>query len=350
MNVKSTDWDTHAHRVFESKRMKFASSTDERLRVQQKLQLPDLGPRKDYGIRIEGPAARDVDDVLRTRWDQALKDHEMYWEHASAFETGPVPDPIPGGLPCQVVATLPPPIAERSILETWTKALANATSYIYIEDQYYRMPVLNEVILKTLKDRSWVKLIVVTKPISISDGGKKYTIESDRLFRDAVPDQYLLLKLLSFDAVRRDAPVEGDEQDVFYFQDIDTHSKILIVDDLYLSVGSCNKNNRGLLYEGELNASVLDAAWTREARVRIFRNLMGDRLADQVTDDVEATFTLMKTTAEANAKVQAWWEANGPTLKPEDVEAAAAAHRPDGFLYPLEFTDDYLLDVGPDAF
>ncbi len=356
MNVKSTDWDTSDHRVFDSRRMKFDTPSEERLRVQEKRQLPDLGPRKDYGIRLEGPAAADVDDVLWVRWDLALAEGAMYAEHATPFPR-PVPTgswdwSVPQGRPLvQVVATLPPPIEEQSILETWARALRNAASYIYIEDQYWRMPILNSVILQTLRERPWVTLVVVTKPVSLADGAKKWTVETDRAFREEAGDRYLLLQLKSFDAVPRAGPSEPDsETATFYFVDMDVHSKMLIVDDEYLSVGSCNKNNRGLLYEGELNVSVWDPEWVREARRRIYRNLVGPERASEVGDDPAANFALLKDIAEHNASVEAWWHANGPGLDAASVTAAAQEHRPHGFVYPLSFTSDYLIEVGPDVF
>ena len=351
MNVKSTDWDTNDHRVFDSRRMKFASTGDERQRVAQKRQLPDLGPRKDYGVRIEGPAARDVDDVLRVRWDLGLTAHDLYWDHATPFTVPATPEPGAGTTTVQVVVTLPQPIAEQSILETWTKALRNATRYIYIEDQYFRMPMVTDVIVKALNDHPALRLIVVTKPMTATDGGKKWTVVCDDVLRAAAGDRYLLLQLRSFDAVSRpQAAAEGDESATFYFQDMDTHSKILMVDDEYLSVGSCNKNNRGLLYEGELNVAVHDQAWVTGARQRIFRNLVGPALEAQITDDDAANFALLKATADANAAVEAWWRSAGTGIDPATAEDAAIAHHPAGFVYPLAFTPDALMDVGPDAF
>jgi len=351
MNVKSTDWDTEDHLVFEPRRMKFQSTTEERHRVAQKLQLPDLGPRKDYGVRLEGPGATDAEDVLRVRWAQGIKDKSMYHENAAPFDLLPRPDPWSPGVLVQVTPTLPEPIAEQSILATWTKALARAEKYIYIEDQYFRMPLLDAVIYDAMVARPELTLIVVTKPVSATDGGKKYTVQADHLYRDNFPDRYLMLQFKAFDAVPRTvAPQAGDETASFYFQDMDTHSKILIVDDVFLSVGSCNKNNRGVLYEGELNVAALDADWVRAQRERIYRNFLGPRLADLVGDDPLANFVLIRDTAAANAEAEAWWLASDESLSPEDVAQAAIAHRPDGFAYPLTFTDEYLLEVGPDAF
>jgi phosphatidylserine/phosphatidylglycerophosphate/cardiolipin synthase-like enzyme len=273
----------------------------------------------------------------------------MYAEHSSPFQTPALAAPA-GGTTLQVVATLPPPIAEQSILETWRKALAHAQRYIYIEDQYFRMPILNDLIARRLRDVPELRLIVITKPVTPADGGKKYTVQSDDLFRATAPDRYLLLQLKSFDAVPRGEVAQGDESASFYFADMDVHSKILMVDDEYLSVGSCNKNNRGLLYEGELNVAVHDPAWVTEARREVFRNLVGPERAGDVSDDAATSFTLLRVIAEDNAAKEEWWRTHGPGLDQAEVESFATGMRPQGFVYPLALTPDYLLDVGPDAF
>lgn len=141
-----------------------------------------------------------------------------------------------------------------------------------------------------------------------------------------------------------------DDTASFYFVDMDVHSKMLIVDDEYLSVGSCNKDNRGLLYEGELNVSVWDPEWVREARRRVYRNLVGPARAPEVGDDPAANLALLKDVAERNASLEAWWHANGAGLDAQGVAAVAQAKRPDGFVYPLSFTPDYVIEVGPDVF
>lgn len=348
MNTKSTDWDSNEHLVFDPRRMDFDASTAEREAVLDREELPDLGPRKDYVIRIAGPCVTDVDDVFATRWEEARASGAAYSENTTPL----VPQGYGGGLTgdayAQVVATMPEPWAEMSILESMAKAVANAESYIYIEDQYWRAPVLNDAIIETLLQRPWVKLIVVTKQVSSLDGGAKYTYLTDQLFRDLVPDQYLLIQLKSFDVVAEEGWIWDTRE--LYVQDIDVHSKITIVDDRYLAVGSANKNNRGFLFEGELDVAVLDDTLARDARERIFRNLVGPALASQVGDDADANFALLQATAAANEALVEDWEVWIDELDVDDIQDLAASYRPDGFVYPLTTRDEWLLDVGPDLF
>jgi phospholipase D1/2 len=267
--------------------------------------------------------------VLKRRWDLGLQAGALFPGDHTPYELLP-PGPEAGTLTGQVVATLPSPIAERAIFETQAKAVARARNFIYIEDQYFRAPILDELIVKRMEENPDVHLVVVTKPVSAADGGKKWTWLSDQAYRTRFPDRYLLLQLKTFDI----------EAGVPYFVPIDTHSKITIVDDDYVTAGSANKNNRGYLYEGELNAAVWDVGFGREARTRVLRNLVGTREAEITPDaDGAALFAVLKSLSEENAAAEA--------ALLEDADAAA---RPVGFVYPLEITEDYAVDVGPDVF
>ena len=348
MNTKSVDWDTHDHLVFDHRRMEFDASTEERLEVYNHWELPDFGPRRDYMIRIDGPLVTDVDDVFHTRWECARLTDAAYSEYTTEFQPQPYGGSGQGTLFAQLQATMPEPWAEMSILESQLKALANAESYIFIEDQYWRATRINEAIINTLAERPWVKLIVISKTVADYDGGAKYTYLTDQMFREIFPDQYLYLQLKTFEVVAEEG-MFWDTRDL-YFDAIDTHSKIMIVDDRYLSVGSANKNNRALLYDGELNVAVLDDVWVRDQRQWLFENLVGPDRASQVSDDPDANFELFAETARVNEELETAWGDWIDTLEVDVILDLAEDFRPDGYLYTLEQSDNYWWDIGPDMF
>jgi phosphatidylserine/phosphatidylglycerophosphate/cardiolipin synthase-like enzyme len=189
----------------------------------------------------------------------------------------------------------------------------------------------------------------VTQPVSDSDGGAKYTYLSDAVFRARYPGRYLLLQLAS---------VELTVSEGWWWDDVAVevapifvHSKLRLVDDRYLSVGSCNMNNRGYLYEGELNVAVLDSDVAADARRRVFAHLVGAERAALLTDDARNNFDVLAMVAEDNAAVLSAWETRASDLDDADeAEAAWASERPSGFVYPLQIGDGYWWDVGPDAF
>ena len=352
MNVKSADWDSSEHRVYDARRMKFQTANPERWAVDDREALPDLPPRKDYGVRLQGPVVADVLDVFAARWAEGRAAGAAFAEHSTALPAGPTPVlDAAGPYTVQLQATLPAPFYETSILESHLKALGQAQDYIFIEDQYFRAPVLHEAMVASMDAHPELRLVVVTPDVALADGGKKYTIEADQLFRRRYPDRYLLLELYSHDV--RFGPetpgADGTDGGRPHFVPINLHSKMMLVDDRYVSVGSANKNNRGYLYEAELNVSLHEPAFVAEARARIMANLLGPGSEKVAGGPFAVTFEHLRRRAEANAAArQAWRDLDAPPTRAELGEHPEWTPR--GFVYPLVLSDEYLLEVGPDAF
>lgn len=348
MNTKQSDWDTSEHLVFDPRRMDPDADSADRDDVLAELSLPDNEPRKDYGVRLEGPAARDVEDVLLQRWDAGLAGGDLYADRATPFSLDAAPSSPPGSVPVQVVATMPSPWSDMSILETHAKAVAQAREYIFIEDQYFRSPRMNAHLVAAMDANPELVLIVVTQPVSTTDGGAKYTYLADATFRSLYPERYLLLQLKAAELTTEEGwwsdTVEVVAENIF------VHSKLRLVDDRYLSVGSCNMNNRGYLYEGELNVVVLDDATTRGVRRDVFANLVGPDWEGMLSDDPRNNLDVFAMAAASNADILASWDADGADLSAAEAEASWPRYRPSGFVYPLQIESDYVFDVGPDAF
>lgn len=348
MNTKATDWDDLRLAVFNEKRMDFESTNPERLDVLFRKALPDLGPRKDYMVRIEGPMVQDVEAVVAARWEASRTAGALFAENATPFTVLPRPAEPAAGVLSQLVVTLPEPVAEMSIRETHAKAFAQARDYIYIEDQYFRAPLMQDVIVARMLEVPDLRLIVVTKEVGTLDGGLKFTYLGDALLRALFPDRYLLLVLKTADLVT-EVGTFFDTVDV-HLVNVDVHSKIRIVDDRYVSLGSCNFNNRGYLFEGEMNVSIFDENVGRDTRERVFAQIAGPIWAAQLTGDAINDFDVLKRAAEDNEAIMAWWELNAGSLDAPQADAARLQSWPTGFVYPLTISPDYLLEVGPDMF
>lgn len=333
MNVKSSDWDTEQHAVFDARRMKFKSTLEERLAVQNKMALPDLGPRKDSGIRLAGPGARDIDEILGMRWDWGRQMGHMFSEYTEPFPfLYVVPEP-PDGIQVQVVATMPEPFGERSILESLDKAFRNAQDLIYIEDQYFRVPLLLPALEESLANHPDLCIIVATKPVSNLDGAKKWTVVMDEALHLMAGDRYLLVHMKVSGQAHPDSGLGR------VWQEMDIHTKLTVVDDIYFSVGSANKNNRGLLYEGELNATVLDQPFVSQLRQRILVNASGDDQFDWAGSPGCLALARLKEIAEANE-----------ALELAQQQGLRLDEEPSGFVQPLTIPPGYLMEIGPDAF
>lgn len=345
MNLRPVDWDTDAHEVFEPRRMAIDATTAERLAVADGDALPDSGPRKDFMTRIEGPVVQDVDEVFQIRWETQLDSSVMYAENATPFEIVRDQPVFPDGVQAQITATLPQPYWEHAIAESWFNAVANAERYIFIEDQYFRVPMLVDLIIERMNEIPSLELVVITKPVNeYTDPGCEWSYRTTEELSTRFPTRYHLFELRSFDTEVTFGFDETEER----FTSIDVHSKMLIVDDVFLSVGSANKNNRGIVYEGELNVAVYDATWVREQRRRILALILPPGVTP--ADGTTAWVTQLETAAAANQAVWNNWDAEGGDIS-LDGDPLPAAYRPAGFIYPLGFRETrfcLLKGIGPD--
>lgn len=344
MNFRRVDWDTSDHKVFDHRRMLYGATKADREAVMEKKKLPDMGPRKDYILRVQGPAAQDVADVFQIRWAQQLADGVTYADKSTPFTVERNLAPA-GNHQVQVTATLPQPFWEHAIAESWFNAIAMAEQFIFIEDQYFRMPMLNDVIVERMNAKPNLRLIVITKPVSEwTDPGCAWTHQSHELFKSNFPDRYMMLQLKAFDTV----VTWGINETESRYQDMDVHSKMLIVDDKFMSVGSCNKNNRGMVYEGEMNVAVLDPAWVRSERRRVFANVLP--VGTPATDDMSTWWGQFEAAAAWNDQVYANWEAAGFDINLNGAPLPTE-YTPDGLVHTLDFrtlSDCFIESVGPD--
>lgn len=342
MNLRPVDWDDHEHRIYNPKRMAFDQSQSRRNDVVNKSRKPDYGPRKDYMLRIEGPAAQDVNDVFHRRWDYLMDSGVSYSAQNTRFDVDRSATERDGGAQVQITTTLPAPFDERSIGETWFNAVRQAERYIFIEDQYFRVPMLIDAIVARMQERPELRLFVITKQVSAStDPGCAPTARMDAAFRYRFFNRYALVQLRSFDVTGATVAIDETDAD---FTDIDVHSKMLIVDDVFMSVGSANKNNRGILYEAEMNAAVVDPTFVSAARRRILANLLGPDVAP--SDDAATWFSQLTTAASTNDAVYARWEAEGMDL---DLNGAPVPPEfvPHGFLYSLTVPAEGACSIRP---
>ncbi|MEZ4475552.1 MAG: phospholipase D family protein [bacterium] len=345
-NTQDDYWDTAEHAVFEPRRMPVDADAAAREAVAQRSMLPEFRPFQDYALRIEGPAVGAVEDVYASLWNLARARLSPFHENTSAFEPGAPPAPT-GTVAVQIQATVPPPLAEQSILDGHRRALAQARRYILIEDQYWRATRLLDDFVAALERSPELVLIVVTNELAYTDGGKQWTMVMDEALRAVAPDRYLLLQRRAFDV--QTAAEAADGEAALHDQPVYNHAKLALIDDTWLSVGSANKNNRSLLYDGEINAVVVDAEAATAARRRILADWLGPVRADALGDDMRANLGLLQRTAEENAALVQGWKDRWPGLRDADIEADRAL-RPVGTLFPYRPEGDFLIDVGPDIY
>ncbi|KAG7386870.1 hypothetical protein PHYPSEUDO_015180 [Phytophthora pseudosyringae] len=245
----------------------------------------------DAHVRIHGPAAKDVAANFLARWNsdykptQGLAHDLLDFENPSYSDLAPLnyasskADSSLGLQNVQIVRTFScqyrhyeefAPHGENSLFQARVKALKNAKNFIYIEDQYFILvPELLDAILEVMPTIQRL-IVVAQRPISESKatGYEKY------LFDMLAPIQKLYPNKLQVYSTKKDL-------------NLYIHSKVVIVDDVYLSVGSANWNRRSMTSDSELAANIIDDVTVnspdgvtvlkaaRDFRIRKFQEMTG---------------------------------------------------------------------------
>lgn len=150
------------------------------------------------------------------------------------------------------------------------KAIRNAKNYIYIEDQYFILvPELLDALMEVMPKIQ--RLIVVANALDFklrATGYEKYLYDMVSPLLEAFPNKFNLY-------------TTKKKLNIYI------HSKIVIIDDVYLSVGSSNWNRRGMTSDSEMNANIVDTntvnspdgvivnKFARDYRIRKFQEMTG---------------------------------------------------------------------------
>lgn len=226
----------------------------------------DRPPWHDVQIELRGPVVDDVIETFRERWnDPTPLDTPAPWRrvlHRVATEprepsglAPPRPIPVQGHCVAQVLRTYPAvrrsyPFAtrgERSIARAYAKAFSRAKRLIYIEDQYLWSSHATGLLLDALVSEPALRLVLVVPRYPDPDG--RIAGGASRLGRERVLDA---LSRVSRERVGV-YDLENEAGSPIY-----VHSKVCIVDDVWLAVGSDNLNRRSWTHDSEISCALID--------------------------------------------------------------------------------------------
>ncbi|HEX2216636.1 MAG TPA: phospholipase D-like domain-containing protein, partial [Xanthobacteraceae bacterium] len=255
------------------------------------------GPFHDVQAMVDGAAARALAELVRERWARASCDS------TAAIE--PLGDPWPDSvdpdfrdIDVGIARTLPlyqDQDEVREVEELFCDSICAAQNTIYIENQFVTCTRVGEHLARTLRRRPELEALIVG-PRNYGSWIESHTMRSGRIrflrmLEDAgVSDRVRFM----YPEVRA-----GDR-----ISDTMIHSKVCIVDDRLLRVGSANLNNRSMGADTECDLAF--AARTPEQRQRILhiRNkLVGEHCgvgADEIAAALERTGSLIRTVTEVS--------------------------------------------------
>jgi len=258
----------------------------------------------DVAVKLEGEIVADVEHNFRQRWQGAGQRSHSPSVSDVLPHREPAHDPVWNG-PAQVVRTIPAGVyaavrrGEFGIHHTYLAAFKNARRFIYIENQYLWSPQVMDVLLEQMqRPRTEPFRLVIVLPAGAHSGKWDNDRHVNRL-RSVDGGR----GIVSVYALYASGPSAG--MHAFRYRPVYVHAKVAIIDDEWLTVGSANLNNRGLITDSELNVVVQDHELAAKLRI----NLWAEHLAlscDEVeqTDAIALIDHTWRGRAQANAAIQ----------------------------------------------
>lgn len=280
MNFRRGDWDTAEHRY------------DEPLRENER-------PRHDISAKIVGDCVQDVEYNFIERWNTV----------PGVKKITPLPPIKKTKIAqfnkiknAQIIRTVDS--KESSILEMYKNAISNAHLYIYIENQYFRSPEIAQEIAKAIVERKKTNkdlqvLIAIEPDESYFSPSRVYLSECFQILKPFFPNQVPIYKLMVdkfqyqkyFDILNWSTKYKGKAS----YKVINIHSKLMIIDDYFMTIGSANINKRSWNADSEINIAIIDPDKAKNLRIKLWSAHLGVS-ANSVTD-VKKAVDLWKKTA-----------------------------------------------------
>jgi phosphatidylserine/phosphatidylglycerophosphate/cardiolipin synthase-like enzyme len=207
------------------------------------------GPRHDVMAAVDGQAARALAEQARSRWHTATgRSLAPVEARHVTWPTGLHPTLC--DVEVGIARTLPelenrPEVREVEALNL--AAIATARHTIYLENQYLAARRIAEALAERLREPDGPEIVIVL-PRSGNNRLERETMDSAR--------HRLLQMLLDADEHGRLGvywPVTDGGTPIY------VHSKVMVIDDRLLRIGSSNFNNRSLGFDSECDVAIEDA-------------------------------------------------------------------------------------------
>jgi phosphatidylserine/phosphatidylglycerophosphate/cardiolipin synthase-like enzyme/uncharacterized membrane protein YdjX (TVP38/TMEM64 family) len=264
-------------------------------------------PFHDVQAMVDGAAARALAELVRARWSQASLDFPT--------EIAPCGDPWPDDVTPDlrdvdvgIARTLPvygghPEVREVETL--FCDSISAARRTIYIENQFVTCTKVGKHLARALRERPDLEAVIVA-PRRYTSWIEQRTMRNGRIrflqmLREAGVDERVRLL---YPEVRKED--RGSDTMI--------HSKVCIVDDRLLRIGSANLNNRSMGMDTECDIAIEANGEGQRKHIANVRNRL---LADHCGAGVEAVARTLKETGSLIRTAESL-SRNGHALRPID--------------------------------
>lgn len=221
---------------------------------------PEVGKWRDMQVRIQGPAVKEFEHIFSVMWYDVSGE---ILELNPAYDTKNTSnDDVP------LIVTDRQPHFQSSVMrDTYTLAIDNAKELIQIVNPYpMNVRKIRRALYRALKRGVRVEMMVSTRC-------------DDKLVPEILAIE--MKKLMNRGA------------HVYYYEEGFHHTKVMMVDGTYSTVGSTNLDGRSLVFDFEINAFVFDEDVTRQFQ-QIFEEDRDFRCTELTEENFKSRFSLRR--------------------------------------------------------
>jgi phosphatidylserine/phosphatidylglycerophosphate/cardiolipin synthase-like enzyme/uncharacterized membrane protein YdjX (TVP38/TMEM64 family) len=306
MDVTSARWDTIEHRPEDPRR-----------------KLPNgkpYPPYHDVQMVVDRELAESVGEVARKRWLWATGED---LPAVSGLENDPWPDTVEPDLRdvAGSVALTFPRFKGRSevrdVEALYKREIASARSHIYIENQYLTSSSIQQALIDRLKEEGGPEIVIILTRMT---SGLLEQLVMEPLQSDILDSLY---KADEHDRLGVYCPFADGKGEV----PVKVHSKLMIADDTFFTVGSANLNERSMGLDSECNLAMRpteQASAIREIRHKLLAHHLGVAPAEYGAEESSGKGILgaVKALGEDNGRLRPEAQTRGDSPLPVDPEVA----------------------------
>lgn len=256
-------WDTRDHLVDNPHRLEPAGKLD-------KEKFKSYQPNHDIQICLAGPAAQALAELARQRWLMAT-DFEAIPQRIVESEGLPPTWPEQHPPEFQNISTgislTFPPVGDaepiQQVEKIYIDEIGKAEKFIYIENQYLASDLIASALNQKLKNNPDIRILLVSSkdPAGI--------LEESVLWTKRIRFKKIIRRGGVKHRVAVTYPLTTGKEDEF---SVHVHSKIMIVDDKFLHVGSANLNNRSMMLDSECDIVLVAEDEQSRSKIADIRN------------------------------------------------------------------------------
>jgi phospholipase D1/2 len=273
-------WDTPAHDPDDVRRRSFDGKA--------------YRPHHDVQVLVKGETAADLGEFFRQRWQHVTGKNIAPRDVSDSVDIWPE-SLEPDIRDCRVgiartIGAYDDVESVHEVEKLYLDTIEKARKYIYIENQYLTAPKIFKALAASLQKENGPEVIMVM-PLSTDGWLSQHTMDVMR--------NRAMKELRRADEHCRLGIFYAHQDGLQNEDSIKIHAKVMIVDDIFVRVGSSNLNNRsmGLDTECDLALEVEDDSGRKEKVSRFCYRLLAEHLgvkSDEVHDTLDETGSLLQ--------------------------------------------------------